>query len=317
MKNNILVIKHGAFGDIILAGAAMQAIRHHHKNDYIICLTTNKFEKLLKSSPWFDMVVVDPKPKWHNFKDWKTLKSFFNKFQYKNIYDLQTSYRSNLYFYLFFLYKKSYWSGIALGSKYRQINKDRKRLHTLSRQKNQLKFAGIKYDYLPDWKWLAKDYENRNILPREKFVILVAGTAKHRINKKWPTENFAKLIECLSIIGIQSILLGGKEEFNNFNRIIKSIENSTKIIPINYAGKTSFEDIVFLSAYAKCAIGNDTGPMHLISSCGLNTIVLFGSGSNPDLCAPIGKNVSIIKNNEIRDISVDKVFNKIKNIVLD
>ena len=68
---------------------------------------------------------------------------------------------------------------------------------------------------------------------------------------------------------------------------------------------------------AKCAIGNDTGPMHLISSCGLNTIVLFGSGSNPDLCAPIGKNVSIIKNNEIRHISVDKVFNKIKNIVLD
>ena len=135
--------------------------------------------------------------------------------------------------------------------------------------------------------------------------------------EKWPTENFAKLIECLSIIGIQSILLGGKEEFNNFNRIIKSIENSTKIIPINYAGKTSFEDIVFLSSYAKCAIGNDTGPMHLISSCGLNTIVLFGSGSNPDLCAPIGKNVSIIKNNEIRDISVDKVFNKIKNIVLD
>mgnify|MGYP001218062312 CR=1 FL=1 len=76
MKNNILVIKHGAFGDIILAGAAMQAIRHHHKNDYIICLTTNKFEKLLKSSPWFDMVVVDPKPKWHNFKDWRILKSF-------------------------------------------------------------------------------------------------------------------------------------------------------------------------------------------------------------------------------------------------
>ena len=74
MKNNILVIKHGAFGDIILAGAAMQAIRHHHKDDYIICLTTNKFEKLLKSSPWFDMVVGDPKPIWHNFKDWKVLK---------------------------------------------------------------------------------------------------------------------------------------------------------------------------------------------------------------------------------------------------
>ena len=317
MKNNILVIKHGAFGDIILAGAAMKAIRNHHKNDYIICLTTIKFEKLLKSCPWFDMVVVDNKPKFHNFKDWKVLKSFFNKFQYKNVYDLQTSYRSNLYFYLFFIYKKSYWSGIAIGSKYRQLNKDRKLLHTLDRQKDQLKFAGIKYDHLPDWKWLAKNYENRNIVPRDAFVIMVAGAAKHRINKKWPTENFAKLIEYLSKIGIQSILLGGKEEFNNFNNIIKSLEKSISIMPANYAGKTSFKDIVFLSSYAKCAIGNDTGPMHLISSCGLNTLVLFGSGSNPDLCAPIGKNVSIIKNDKISDISVDIVFNKIKNIVID
>ena len=36
MKNNILVIKHGALGDIILAGSAMQAIRNYHKNDNII-----------------------------------------------------------------------------------------------------------------------------------------------------------------------------------------------------------------------------------------------------------------------------------------
>ena len=317
MKNNILVIKHGAFGDIILAGAAMKAIRSYHKNDYIICLTTIKFEKLLKSSPWFDMVVVDSKPKLYNVKDWRVLKYFFNKFQYKNIYDLQTSYRSNLYFYLFFIYKKTHWSGIAIGSKYRQLNKDRKLLHTLNRQKDQLEFAGINYDHLPDWKWLAKNYENRSLLPRDKFVIIVAGAAKHRINKKWPIKNFSKLIECLSKIGIQSILLGGKEEFNNFNNIIKSLEKSIKIIPANYAGKTSFKDIVFLSSYAKCAIGNDTGPMHLISSCGLNTIALFGSGSNPDLCAPIGKNVTIIKKDEISDISVDIVFNKIKNVVID
>ena len=114
------------------------------------------------------------------------------------------------------------------------------------------------------------NYENRNILPSDKFVIMVAGAAKHRINKKWPIEYFAKLIEQLSKIGIQSILLGGKEEFNNFNNIIKALQNSIKIIPANYAGKTSFKDIVFLSSYAKCAVGNDTGPMHLISSCGLN-----------------------------------------------
>ena len=39
MKNNILIIKHGALGDIILAGSAMQAIREFNKDSYIVCLT--------------------------------------------------------------------------------------------------------------------------------------------------------------------------------------------------------------------------------------------------------------------------------------
>ena len=68
MKNNILVIKHGAFGDIILAGAAMEAIRSHHTNDYIVCLTMERFKSILIESPWFDTVVSDSKPKWYNIK---------------------------------------------------------------------------------------------------------------------------------------------------------------------------------------------------------------------------------------------------------
>ena len=88
MKNNILVIKHGALGDIILAGSPMQAIRNYHKNDYIICLTTAKFEGLLKSSPWFDMVLIDSKPKWRDLKDWNILRKFFIKY-HKNCLSLR------------------------------------------------------------------------------------------------------------------------------------------------------------------------------------------------------------------------------------
>ena len=102
MKNNILVIKHGAFGDVVLAGAAMEAIRNYHKNDYIICLTTKAFETILKESPWFDIVISDSKPKWYDFKGWQGLKFLFRKYKFKKVYDLQTSYRSNLYFFIFF-----------------------------------------------------------------------------------------------------------------------------------------------------------------------------------------------------------------------
>lgn len=312
MKNNILVIKHGALGDIILAGSAMQAIRNYHKNDNIICLTSHAFHGLLKSSPWFDEVYIDSKPKWLNLKDWSILKNFFNTYQFTKVYDLQTSNRSNLYFYFFFIYKKAIWCGIAIGSKYRHKNKNRKNMHTIDRQKDQLKQAGILYDFVPDWRWLADNYENKNILNKEKFIIIVAGAAIHRNNKRWPKDRYANLIEALSEIGTQSILIGGSEELENINNIISKTKKTIKFKPLNYAGKTSFKDIVFLSKYAICAIGNDTGPMHLLASSGLKTIVLFGAGSNPDLCAPMGQNVHIIHKSLITDIKVETVLDVLK-----
>ena len=153
MKNNILVIKHGAFGDVILAGAAMQAIRNYHKNDYITCLTTEHFRNILEESPWFDKVVSDLKPRWNNIKGWQNLKLMFHKYNFTTIYDLQTSYRSNLYFFIFFFTKNIKWCGIAYGSSHRHKSLNRKFMHTIDRQKAQLKLANIEYNHLPNWKW--------------------------------------------------------------------------------------------------------------------------------------------------------------------
>jgi len=274
MRNNILVIKHGAFGDVVLAGAAMEAIRSYHKNDYIICLTSKSFKIILEESPWFDIVISDSKPKWYNIKGWKDLNSFFNKYKFKKVYDLQTSYRSNLYFFIFFFFKNIEWCGIAYGSSHRHKNPKRKLMHTIDRQKDQLKVAKIEYKHLPNWKWLVNNYENNSIIPNNKFIILVTGAAKHRLNKKWAQSSYASLIERFSEIDIQCILIGGEDEFNNIVNIISLVDKKIKKRPLNYAGMTSYKDIVNLSTYAQYAIGNDTGPIHLIATTGLSTIVL-------------------------------------------
>ena len=187
-------------------------------------------------------------------------------------------------------------------------------MHTIDRQKAQLKIANIEYNHHPNWRWLAKNYKNNGIIPKNKFVILVTGAAKHRLNKKWPQSSYASLIENFSKIDIQCVLIGGEDEFDNIENIISLVDQKTKMQPLNYAGITSYKDIVYISFYAKYAIGNDTGPIHLLATSGISTIVLFGSAPNPDLCAPKGRNVIIISNRSISDISVDSVFSKIKNI---
>ena len=309
MRNNILIIKHGALGDIILAGPAMQAIRKHHKNDFIVCLTIDTYADTLEICPWIDKVIVDIKPKWNDVKGWHRLRNLFLKYKFIKVYDLQTSYRSNIYFYFFFFLRAVVWSGIAYGSKYRHSNPKRKFMHTFDRHKDQLKLCGIKYDKIPDWKWLSKNYENRNLLPSKDFAIIVPGSSPHRIDKRWNKNSFSQLIKELSKLGIKSLLLGSKNEKEYIDSIINMLDNKILLKPLNYAGKTNFKDIAYLSDKAKFAVGNDTGPMHLIASSGIMTIVLFGFDSDPNLCAPIGKRVEIIKEDNINSIQINDVMN--------
>ena len=54
--------------------------------------------------------------------------------------------------------------------------------------------------------------------------------------------------------------------------------------------------------------------MHLLVACSndkIAKIVLFGRASDPTLCAPIGKNVIIVKENDIKDIMTESIKNLI------
>ena len=58
MKKNILIIKHGAFGDVVLAGAAMQAIRKYHMSDNII-YEGDKYTSTEKEWPFGSHVMAE------------------------------------------------------------------------------------------------------------------------------------------------------------------------------------------------------------------------------------------------------------------
>ena len=62
----ILVIKHGALGDLVQAFAPFAAIRAHHPGARIDLLTTPPFAALMERAPWFDRVLTDDRPDWWN-----------------------------------------------------------------------------------------------------------------------------------------------------------------------------------------------------------------------------------------------------------
>ena len=298
----ILIIKHGALGDVILSMYPIFKIWRHFKGYEISVLTESKYKDLFECLPFIKDVKIDNRPKFYYFiKYIKFFKWFYNS-DFEWIFDLQTSRRTNFYYTIFSLLKNFNWNGIAKNCSHPHISSNRKKLHTLQRQEEQLKVAGINSTFKPDWNYLKFKTSKFNL--KQPYAILVPGGSRHRKNKRWDFKNFLEIIKYLERRNIISVLVGGSDEKD----IFKNKEKYHSVV--NLIGKTNYSDLAYLSSRAKLIIGNDTGPMHLLVSCSddkIAKLVLFGGGSDPTLCAPVGKNVIIVKENNINEIKTEYI----------
>ena len=58
-NENILIIKHGALGDLIQADGIIKSIRYEHKNAKLVLLTSKKFINLMSMCPYIDDQLID------------------------------------------------------------------------------------------------------------------------------------------------------------------------------------------------------------------------------------------------------------------
>ncbi|MBM4438468.1 MAG: ADP-heptose--LPS heptosyltransferase, partial [Actinobacteria bacterium] len=154
--DRILVIKHGALGDFVLATGPFTAIRAHHLGDNVTLLTTPPFVDFARQSRLFDRVWVDPRPGVLQVGKWWSLLHRLREEPFARVYDLQTSTRSSFYFRLL-ARPKPQWSGIAKGASHRHDNPERARMHAVDRQAEQLRVAGIAHVPHPDLSWAKAD----------------------------------------------------------------------------------------------------------------------------------------------------------------
>jgi ADP-heptose:LPS heptosyltransferase len=110
-RQNILIVKLGALGNIILSLAAFAAIRKHHAGAHISVLTQPTYADWLQTFPYFDEVLVDPRPAWWDLPTARRLARMLVQGNFNRVYDLQTSTRSSRYFSLFPARHRPEWSG--------------------------------------------------------------------------------------------------------------------------------------------------------------------------------------------------------------
>ncbi len=299
-RPRILVIKLGALGDVVQALGPAAAIRRHHHDAEIVLLTTAPFARSLGKAPYFDTIWVDERPGPLDLAGLWRLRRRLRQAGFSRVYDLQTSSRSNWYFRLLAPGARPEWSGIGRGASHPHDNPARNTMHTLDRQADQLRGAGIPDVGPPDLSWIKPDLA-RFRLP-ERFVVLVPGGAPHRPEKRWPVDRFAALAATIFSRGAVPVIVGGPAE-----KALGAAIRAACSTGHDLTGETDLAEVAALGRCALWAVGNDTGPMHLLVAAGAPATVLYSAASDPALTAPRGPRVTILQRKSLADLRVEEV----------
>lgn len=305
----ILVIKLSALGDVVLALAAMRQIRKAHPNAHITVLTTPAYAPLIRLSPYADD--VDPGGRPSGFRAWVALVIRLRRGRFTRVYDLQTSSRSSLLHWALLPFAPP-WSGIAPLGSLRHRNPERDDMHTLERQADQLREAGIWPDAPigrgqapgPDVSWIVEagpDLQGMSDGPAPD-VLLVPGGSAHRPRKRWPARAYGELAARLGGLGLRVAVIGADQERPLAAEILSVAPDA-----MDLTGKTDLVAIARLAARARLVVGNDTGPLHLAAAAGPPTLVFFSDDSDPDLSAPRGC-VEVLHAPDLADMPVDRAY---------
>lgn len=298
----ILVIKLGALGDFLLALGPMATVRDHHPAAHRVLLTTRLYAPLVHGSGLFHEVWLDRRPKWWQMAALWDLRRRLRGGRFDRVYDFQNSDRTALYFRLLGPGRRPDWSGRVAGCSHRFVI-DRAQIgHASDWQRHQLLQAGLGAPKAPDLSWLGDPATPARFGLSEPYALLVPGCSAHRPEKRWPAEHYAELGNRLAARGVIPVLTGSPAEAALTGAIAARCPAA-----LDLAGRTSLADLVALARAAAGAVGNDTGPIHLIALAGCPTVVVFSAASDPVRNRPLGDHVRVLFSADLAALAVDQV----------
>ena len=276
MSRNILIIKLGAIGDIVMALPLVPAIKNAEPDASIIWVCGKTVAPILQMVEGIDrLVIVDEAviltgsffPRvWEIIKLWRKLAG--------TVYDqIINAYQDKRYKFLTLPLKFKKYSSFMGDSQENTLIKDRYFGLEFVRLYSPEVSRGESYSYpklnLPENPSLLDSID----ISKSKNVIIAAGGAKNILNtddlRRWSTNSYVQLTKELIARGYNIILTGARHDA----WVSKAFEN----IPVcDLIGKTTLPDLLVLLSKVDLLITHDTGILHLAKLTKTKTIGLYG-----------------------------------------
>lgn len=263
-RQEVLVIRHGAFGDLIQADGALRDIRRHHPQAWIALLVAPPYAQLMARCPHVNEVIADPRAPLLQLRRNLALVGQLKRRRFSYVYDLQGSDRTRFY-------RKVLSSGLW----------SRKQNHTGSQTPDRMAYAQqlrraevlVVHASKPDVGWMADDMSSliAAVGIRPGYFVLIPGSAARHQDKRWP--HFAELARRLVERGKQVVYAPGPDELD----LVQQLPGQVLLGPGGFLNWFQLAGVLREAAFI---VGNDTGPTHLAACLGRPGLALFGPRTN-------------------------------------
>lgn len=272
MSVKILVIRLSSIGDIVLTSPVVRCLKNQLENVEIHFVTKQKYACTVQANPNIHKV--------HFFNDnFPELFQILNDEKFDYIIDLHHNFRSGrikrrVKGKSFTVNKLNWQKMLLIRFKINRLPQK----HIVDRYMETVAALGVQNDkkgleyFIPEKEQFRKS-DLPLIFQSGYIAFVIAGSYK---TKKFPVD---KISEICQQIQFPVILLGGKEEFEEGEKVLSQSKGNV----LNYAGKISLNASASLVRNANIVLTNDTGLMHIaaafkkkILSFWGNTVPAFG-----------------------------------------
>ncbi len=301
--NRILIVNVNWLGDVIFSLPIFKALKKAYPKAFVSCLAVPRVKEILDSCSWIDQVIVYDDEKAHA-TPWGKIKLIrqLHAQEFDTVFLLHRSLTRALLV---------FWAGIpnrigydAKGRGFLLTHKVQPRpeyIHRSDLYLNVIESFGVPVQDRTcaleiSAQELAK-FRNRltekGIGPQDFLVIVNPGGNWDL--KRWPKENFGRLIERLAKeFKFKIIISGAAQDIDLANHIAAS----SKTDPIVLTGTTELKELLALFKCANLVITADTGPLHLAGGVGTSTIALFGP-TRPEVTGPRGSGKFVVLQKDV------------------
>ena len=303
MAEKILVIKHGALGDVVQGVDAFASLRSSFPDAEVTLLTTAPYADFLAASGWFDHFILDPRaPVWNLRQFWRIRAHLRGRWD--KIIDLQCSRRTERYARL--IRSGTCWFGTA--PRATDPTPDFTGVNNRNRMLTTVSLAGAK-EQDADLTFLT-EVDVPVDVGRSDYAFILPGTSAAKLSKRWVVDGFIRLAEAFAEKGIRPVLGGSQVD----RPVTAAIAHACPAC-LDLTGQTDLFALAGIAARARCVVGNDTGPVFLAARLHAPTLMLMGADTDPQMSAPYGRHAQWIKQDNLDELSFEDVWSGVSALL--